>query len=403
MTTTTVSVLRANLDRATELRRELRQIDEAATAAARDYTAAERSTIDASRAELEQIEARVAVHLDYAERGAAIDAGMDTLPAAVTNYGTTIRSTRGIGNLSPVSFDVRTLFDQYHERGGTSIEARAVTAVPMAQVSGQRLNPVTFRREPTRIAARIPTELVETGSVRFYRGSTAASAADSVAEGDTKPESTPGWTGVDVPICKIAHWTAVSKEALDDFANFEQVVTEELVAGLIHAENGQVLAGDGTAPNISGLLDAAVQTYAPAGAEARYLSILHAATLLRTGTSYVEPDTVLLHPNDWEVVVKTASTATGELLIAGGSVTAGVAPELWGTPVVLTTAVTAGTAVVANLAEAAVVFQREAPTIFVDPYGQAEKNMVRFVCEERLALGVVRPTAVVSVTFNGTT
>ncbi len=45
---------------------------------------------------------------------------------------------------------------------------------------------------------------------------------------------------------------------------------------------------------------------------------------------------------------------------------------------------------------------RLTPTLLVDPYSQSANNLVRFIAEERIAVGSPRPTALVKVTFNGT-
>ena len=63
---------------------------------------------------------------------------------------------------------------------------------------------------------------------------------------------------------------------------------------------------------------------------------------------------------------------------------------------------TSGTALVANLADAAMVFWRKPATARVDPYSRSAFNIVRFIAEERLALGVLRPTALLDH-VNGTT
>ena len=68
----------------------------------------------------------------------------------------------------------------------------------------------------------------------------------------------------------------------------------------------------------------------------------------------------------------------------------------------LTTRQTENTAVVANLKQAAKVFVRMPPTLEVAPFGGgtaefiANQTLVR--AEERLALTVVRPEAIVTVT-----
>jgi HK97 family phage major capsid protein len=211
------------------------------------------------------------------------------------------------------------------------------------------------------------------------------------------------WTAVTTPVQKIAHYVTVTNEALADYANFEAVVRGELTAGLINAENAEVLSGSGVAPHLAGLTAASgILTYAPATAEARWRSILHAIQLLRSGTAFAQPNAVIVHPADYELVAATLTTGSGELLVTSDP-TGAPTVSLWGVPFIQTTQIAAGTALVADLATGAVVFEREPARIFVDPYSASTTNEVKFVCEERLALGVTRPDALCVTTFNGTT
>lgn len=244
----------------------------------------------------------------------------------------------------------------------------------------------------------MPTQRVETASATYYTTSTGATAAATVAEGGTKPESTPAWTAVSAPIRKIAHFVDVSKEALDDYSNFVQVVRDEMTAGLYNAENLQLISGNGTPPNLTGLLDTSgILTYlAPSGSEETAVSIRKAITLMQN--AFVEPEVVILNPADAELFDLTNFADDG--LHAVMTVAEDGAKSAWGLKIIVTTQIASGTALVANLTESTVVFLREPATIFVDPYSQSDKNMVRFICEERIGLGVTRPTGICEVTFD---
>jgi len=278
------------------------------------------------------------------------------------------------------------------------IETRAVTVADLAPPAEKVLPPWDFGRERTRIGALMPGRQVGTPTATYYRQTAAAAGATPVAEGADKPESSPGWEPVDVPIRKLAHWVDVTKEALDDVDGFTQIVQTEMIRGLIDTENVQVLDGAGTGQNMTGLLKVAgILTHAPGSVEAPYLSVLAAVTKLRTGAAFADADVVVVHPADWQTIVSTATT-TGDLVVNRDPSGAGPA-TLWGVPVVLSTGVAAGTAVVAALADSATMLWRETPTILVDPYSQSSKNLVRFVCEERVAVAVPRPAGVCKVTF----
>ena len=396
---TSIDYARANHARAGELRSQLRKLDEAADG--RPFTAAEQSRVDDLTGEIRTAEAAVGGLLDQAARG---DQMGDNRLAGLAD-GLEGRSERDIRNLPRVAFtgdQLRELHAGLQEGRAVSVtaETRAVTAAPPSLIPTYVTPPISFAREPTRVASFIPTQVVEHASVVYYKTTTAASAAATVAEGAAKPESTPGWTAVTAPVRKIAHWVQVSSEALADYANFQQVVQDEMTAGLILQENAQILSGDGTGTNLTGLtVTSGILAYAPGAAEQRLLSILHGITLLRSGSSFTEADRIMLNPSDWEIVLKSADT-TGELMVS--PVPTSTTPmSLWGVPVTVTSQVTAGTGIVANLAAGAVVFSREPARLFIDPYGLSTSNMVRILAEERLALGVTRPSAIVKITFNG--
>ncbi len=69
---------------------------------------------------------------------------------------------------------------------------------------------------------------------------------------------------------------------------------------------------------------------------------------------------------------------------------------------VVTNRIASGTGMVANLKEAARVFIRQVPTVEVAPFGggtaEFTSNQTLIRAEERLALAVPRPSAIVKLT-----
>jgi HK97 family phage major capsid protein len=84
---------------------------------------------------------------------------------------------------------------------------------------------------------------------------------------------------------------------LADFTNFKAVIGTELLAGLINAENAQLLTGSGVAPNLTGLLTVSDILH-QGEARTRLDAILKAKTDLRTGASLTEPDAIVIHPSN---------------------------------------------------------------------------------------------------------
>ncbi len=397
-----LTLARANLDRARELRNELRVIDETATAARRDYTADEKKIVEGHRSAITECEQRANTILAQEDRAQAIDAGLDPYSGLLGGDSGGPTSLRRIGALDPIDFSEVQLRGLHEElmAGKPSqapLESRAVTDYPT--IPKYDTNPVTFLRERTRIAQLMPTQRVESGSVTHYTTSAAASAADTVEPGATKPESTPGWTAVPTPIRKIAHWTDVPKEALDDFSTFASVIRNEMVSGLYNAENLQLISGSGVSPDITGMLaTSGISTYLATGPEDTAVSIRKAITQMQQ--DFIDPDVIVVNPADAELFDLTNYDADG--LHAVPNLAGGSAPTAWGVRLVITTQIASGKAIVANLAESTVLYMREPAVVFVDPYSQSNKNLVRFICEERLGLGVTRPEGILEVTFDYT-
>ena len=307
---------------------------------------------------------------------------------------------------------VEQLWDHFRSGRVEAVEVepvRAIIAPPQSTISDYRPT-LTFERryDQLRVADLMVMDTTTQASVTYYSETTGSSAAAPVAEGALKPESSAVWTPVTTQVRKIAHFTDPSKESLDDFAGFQQLVTRSLMSGLLSAENSQLLTGDGTGINLLGLVNAAgILTYAPATAEARILSVRRAITVLQQGSSFdLQPTALLINPLDWEKIQTTLAAGSGEFLDDGAAATgmtpAGQ-PTIWGVPVGITNRMTVGTMLLGNFPDASMCWMRERPSIFIDPYSQSASNKVRMICEERLALGVVRAPAMVKITANGTT
>lgn len=254
-----------------------------------------------------------------------------------------------------------------------------------------------LRREPTRVLDLIPKQPTDAPIVYYHKITTGTTAASVVAEGDTKPQSNPVIQRAQADVAKIAHWVEVTDEVLQDSNSFRSVIDDEMRAGVINEENHQLLLGTGTGDDMTGILNTANIITRAKGSETSLETVHLAAMDLRTGADYTEPDVVVLHPDDYSQMA-TVKDTTGRY-IAGDPLTGGP-PTLWGFRVLLTTQLTAGTGMVANLAQAAIAFIRQQLTVEANGQGETQfkNNTVLIRAEERLALAVVRPKSVVKVT-----
>lgn len=255
---------------------------------------------------------------------------------------------------------------------------------------------VTVAREAVRLRSIFPMENVTAPSVFFRRLTTGSTAAATVAEGDLKPEATVVAAQVEAPVRKIAVFLPVTDEAIADGGQqFVAEMVDDLTRDLIRAENAQIVNGNGTAPNLRGILQTTgIQTRAR-GTDSNLDAVLKATTMLRT-VAFLEPTHVVMHPTNFEAV--RLSKATGGEYLLGDPLAAGQ-PTLMGARVMLTTDAPLGTALVLNAPETARVYLRSDIRVDFGTTGDFfQRNIQAIRAETRLAFAVRRPSAVVSVT-----
>lgn len=233
-------------------------------------------------------------------------------------------------------------------------------------------------------------------TIRYVKEDTYTNAATTVAEGALKPEATFDTSEVDAPVRKIAVTAKVTDEMFADFPIIRDYIDNRLRFMVAEREEAQLLNGNGTAPNLRGILQTSgIQTQAK-GADPTPDAFYKALVKVRA-VGFFEPDGIVAHPNDW-TDVRLLRTADG-LYIWGSPSEPGL-ERLWGLPVVVTTAITEGTGLVGAFKLGAQVFYREG--IRVESTNSNEddfkKNLIAIRAEQREALAVYRPMAFCTVT-----
>jgi HK97 family phage major capsid protein len=306
----------------------------------------------------------------------------------------------------PLNFsanDVKALFEAVGDRKSLSLRAEGKAAVnstdaPMAAIPAYDRTPFPFLRDRVRVLDAIPSVLTESPFVNYFKLTTGAVNAATVAEGATKPTSTPVWTSTQVTIKKIAHVASMTDEVRNDFPLFTEFLGQEMLAGLIDVENDQLLNGTGLTTNLTGLNATSGILTRARGADSQLDALAKAMTDLRVGSTFLEPDVVIMHPTDFQTIRLQKASGSGEYLASDP-----LSPQsnnVWGIKTLVTTKQPVGTALVCNLASAAKAYIRESPRVETSMGGAAEfaANVSLIRAEERLALTVVRPTGIVHVT-----
>lgn len=237
--------------------------------------------------------------------------------------------------------------------------------------------------EATSAAARTAAANTSTGAVTFTNAS----------GGGYKPEGSWAFAVTTAVVKTIAEWVPVTKRALADVAQLEGLINDQLSADVAEAEEGQILNGDGQGENFTGITaTSGIQTQA--WATDLFTTIRKGLTKART-VGRVNPTALVLNPADAERV--DLAKDGEDRYYYGGPQSLGQR-TIWGIPVVESESQTEGTGLLGDFSKA-VLWDREQTTVtMTDSHSDFFiRNLVAVLAEERLAFGVTRPTAFVSL------
>lgn len=256
---------------------------------------------------------------------------------------------------------------------------------------------------PLTIRQLIPTITVTSNAVNSLREASNTNAAAEVAQGAEKPESDITFEPYNVAIETVAHWIKVSNQLLADAPAVAAYIDTRLRDGLAQRVEAQLLLGNGTAPNLSGLTNAGNFTAFTPTAGANLVESINKAkyTLWATGNM---PDTVIVNPADWGAMELAREEAGGGAYLYGAPGTnAGMNP--FGVQVVLSQHMPAGEFLIGSMRTSATIFQRQGAVVemgFIND--DFTRNLVTIRAEERLGLAVDRPSGIMygDITAAGT-
>lgn len=204
------------------------------------------------------------------------------------------------------------------------------------------------------------------------------------------------------PIKTLATGIPASRQILDDFVGLRAHVDMRLMENLKLNEERQILYGNGTSNELTGLMvNTRTQTYAWSSGsvgDSKLDAIRRAITL--AAIAEYPPTGIVVHPRNWEEIVLSKGTDGHYLNMQNGA--ADPIQRIWGLPVIVTTAIAQGFALVGAFGLGVAIWDRMQATIevFNQHSDFAKRNLVLIQAEERLAMTTYRPEAFVAVEFD---
>lgn len=329
------------------------------------------------------------------------------------------------GTSRPVTRDQPTVVGSFHKRAALDIpegigpdEMRAL--IYSGTASGSALLADVFpgiyraRERDLRMRDVLASARTNSDTVTILQESGFTNNAAEVAEATlvsegAKPESALTFTEVSFAVRTIAHWIPVTRQMLADLPFMESYIEDRLRVGLERREDSQIINGNGTPPNLTGLLNTsgildltdAYFTANPvqnAGQNVENFNrILRARTRIAlSSVGGAQATFVVLNPADHELML-TIGDANRQYYGPGPFSGAGI-NNLWGLSVVESENIAAGTSLVGDGLMAAVVDRMDATIYTTDSHSDFFiRNILVILAEERIALPVFRPSAFAKV------
>ncbi|HKC98923.1 MAG TPA: phage major capsid protein [Methylomirabilota bacterium] len=224
-------------------------------------------------------------------------------------------------------------------------------------------------------------------------------ASATTGTSGSKPESGLTYQTLLSPVRTIAHWIPITNRMLADAPLLRGVIDQRLLLGLNLTLESQIITGDGTGENLTGLLNAVGINTTGVGTGNDLDGMFLGMTMIRV-TGLSNPTAICLHPLDFLKIrlqrEGTGATAGGYLM---GPPSLVGATTLWGLPVVQSLGLPQGTGLVGDFAMGCMLFDREEGQIRVGFINdQFVRNIQTILAELRAAFVIWRATSFAKVT-----
>lgn len=269
--------------------------------------------------------------------------------------------------------------------------------IPADRVPGYKYDPT----RPTHIRQLLAQGSTQSDVVRFVKESGYSNGAAATAEGTTLTQSDFDMTAADANVRKIGTYFRISEEMLADTPQLTSYLSARAPEKLLEVEDTQILSGNGSAPNLSGIITDATAFAAGdlAGSvdNANDFDVIVAALNQLANANY-NADTILLNPSDFHKILLLKDSQNNYLK---DQVYNGLQPVFMGVKVVLNTAIPAGDFLIGNFGVGTQLWVRNGINVefFREDGTNVRDGFVTVRVSERVALTNYLPNAFVTGDF----
>ena len=273
--------------------------------------------------------------------------------------------------------------------------------IPADRVAGYKFDPT----RPVHIRQLIPQGSTSSDVIRFVKESGYSNGSATAAEGSTLSQSDFDMTASDSNVRKIGTYFRISEEMLADTPQLTSYISARAPEKLLNVEDNQILSGNGTAPNLSGIITDAADFDVSSGG-AFYQSVEAAnefdvlvASLNQLALSNYQASYILLHPTDFHKILLLKDSQNNYLK---DQVYSGLQPNFMGVPVIINNAISAGSFLCGNFNVGTQLWIRDNVNVefFREDGTNVRDGFVTVKVSERIALTNYLPNAFVNGSFS---
>lgn len=389
------------------LLKAIKGVVEAAQAESRDLTNDEQSDIEAKFAEVDDLNKKIAAEAKSKE-----------LMGRISSLGVAGQSTDG--DNAPA----KSIGDHFvKELGGRSIksltrfqttEFKAATDTQVVGGNTGAFGPLVTDidrsfvlpyRQRLVVADLLGVGSVSGNAITYPVFGALEGGPDFVGEGGHKPQfhnADPTW--VTDALGEVAGFFKITDDMAEDLAYVVSEIEGAARYDLLAKEEQALLNGNGTSPNLRGLLNRSGIQVATKGSDSAADAVFKALTKVSRVSGF-EADGIVINPEDYEAL-RLSKDGNGQYFGGGffyspygNAGELSVTPPLWGRRTVVTPAIAAGTVLVGAFQASSKVFRKgglrvESTNSNVDDF---ENDKITIRLRERLGLQVRYPKALVKL------
>ena len=240
----------------------------------------------------------------------------------------------------------------------------------------------------------IPSGTTDSNMIEYVQVTAIPGTSAPVAEGSVKPETGLSLGDASAPVRTIAGWIKVQRAALDDTAGLASMINQLLPYDVRRQTLSQILNGDGTGQNLTGLYHTVGVGEVSAETDDNLADVV-----LRAITAIVlsdaEPNFAALNPVTWQDLLLMKNTNGNYIYGQPGLLPGGMSAQtIWGLALTTSRAVPADKPLVGD-SMGCTLLVREGVNLKTSDSDQDDfvRNRVTVLAETRIAFPVWRPSS----------